>query len=61
MDPTELVISIQMVIDLFKYSTLTKLICVTGYVLRFITNLKDSTAKQRGPLSVEELNTAQFI
>ena len=61
MDPPEPVIGIQMVIDLFKYSTLTKLLRVTGYVLRFISNLKDSTAKQNSPLSVEELNTAQFM
>ena len=60
-DPTELVIGIQKVVDLSRYSTLTKLLRVTSCVLRFITNLKGSTVKQTGPLSVEELNTAQFM
>ena len=60
-DPTEPVIGIQKVIDLSNYSTLTKLLHVTGYVLRCITNLKESTVEQTGPLSVEELNIAQFM
>ena len=60
MDPTEPPTGIHKIVELYKYSTLTKLLCVTGYVLRFITNLRASTAKQTGPLSVEELNTAQF-
>ena len=60
MDPIEPSTGIHKIIDLSKYSTLTKLLCVTGYVLRFITNLRDSTTKQTGPLSVKELNTAQF-
>ena len=60
MDPTEPPTGIHKIIDLSKYSTLTKLLRVTGYVLRFITNLRDYTAKQTGPLSVKELNTAQF-
>lgn len=60
MDPTEPPTDIHKIIDLSKYSTLTKLLCVTGYELKFITNLRDSSAKQIGPLSVKELNTAQF-
>ena len=44
-DPTEPPTGIHKIIDLSKYSTLTKLLRVTGYVLRFITNLRDSTAK----------------
>ena len=60
MDPTEPLTGIHKIIDLSKYSTLTKLLRVTSYVLRFINNLRDSTTKQTGPLSVKELNTAQF-
>ena len=60
MDPTEPHTGIHKIIDLSRYSTLTKLLRVTGYVLRFINNLKDSTAKQTGTLSFTELNTAQF-
>ena len=41
-DPTEPSTGIHKIIDLSKYSTLTKLLRVTGYVLRFITNLRDS-------------------
>ena len=48
MDPTEPHTGIHKIIDLSRYSTLTKLLCVTGYVLRFINNLRDSTAKQTG-------------
>ena len=46
MDPTRPHTGIHKIIDLSKYSTLTKLLCVTSYVLRFITNLRDPTAKQ---------------
>ena len=60
MDPTEPHTGIHKIINLSRYSTLTKLLRVTGYVLRFINNLRDSTAKQTGTLSVTELNTAQF-
>lgn len=60
MDPTETSSGISKIIDLSKYSILTKLIRVTSYVLRFITNVRDSTTKQTGPLSVKELNTTQF-
>ena len=60
MDPTEPHTGIHKIIDLSRYSTLTKLLHVTGYVLRFINNLRDSTARQTGTLSVTELNTAQF-
>ena len=59
-DPARPATGIHKIIDLSKYSTLTKLLCATCYVLRFITNLRDSTAKQTGPLSMKELNTVQF-
>ena len=55
-DPAGPATGIHKIIDLSKYSMLTKLLRVTCYVLRFITNLRNST----GPLSVKELNTAQF-
>ena len=45
MDPTEPHTGIHKIIDLSRYSTLTKLLRVTGYVLRFINNLRDSTAR----------------
>ena len=60
MDPTEPLTGIHKIIDISKYSTLTKLLRVTSYVLRIITNLRDSATKQTGPLSVNELNIAQF-
>ena len=52
MDPTRPHTGIHKIIDLSKYSTLTKLLRVTSYVLRFITTLRDPTAKQTGPLNV---------
>ena len=48
------------VIEVSKYSTLTKLLHVTGYVLRFTTNIQNPASKQTGPLSIKELNRAQF-
>ena len=51
-DPTEPPSTgIHKIIDLSKYSTLTKLLCVTGlgYVLKFITNLRNSSLRQTGP------------
>lgn len=60
MDSTEPSTGIHKIIDLSRYSTFTKLLRVTGYVLRFTTNLRDTTAKQTGSLSVKELNTGQF-
>ena len=37
MDPTEPPTGIHKIVELYKYSTLTKLLRVTGYVLRFIS------------------------
>ena len=48
------------VIEVSKYSTLTKLLHVTGYILRFIMNIQNPASKQTGPLSIKELNRAQF-
>ena len=64
-DPTQIntaepLIGIHKIIDVSKYSTLTKLLHVTGYVLRFIHNLRNHTTKETGPLSVKELNAAEF-
>ena len=59
-DPTEPLTGINKIIDLSKYSTLSKLLNVIGYVLRFVINLKHPTAKQIGPLTVKELSTAKF-
>ena len=47
-DPAGPATGIHKIVDLSKYSTLTKLLHVTCYVLRFITNLRNSTAKQTG-------------
>ena len=58
--PTEPIPGIHQIIDISRYNSLSKLLHVTGYVLRFITNLRDSTSKQTGPLSVQELSTAEF-
>ena len=47
------------IIDVSRYSNLSSLLAVTGYVLRFVKNLQNCAAKTVGPLSVEERQTAQ--
>ncbi|XP_046666600.1 uncharacterized protein LOC124358342 [Homalodisca vitripennis] len=57
--PTTLaVVSTEPLIDVAKYSSLSKLTRVTAYCLRFISNLKNSHHKLTGPLTTEELNHA---
>ena len=51
---------IHKIINISNYSSLTKLLNITGYILRFLSNMKNLTSRQTGPLSVEELSTAQF-
>jgi len=47
------------VIKLTDYSSLPKLLAVTAYTLRFINNLSKSRPKLNGPLTAEELSSAQ--
>ena len=51
---------IHKIINISNYSSLTKLLNITGYVLKFLSNMKNLTSRQTGPLSVKELSTAQF-
>ena len=51
---------IHKIINISNYSSLTKLLNITGYVLRFLANMKNLTSRQTGPLSVKEMTTAQF-
>ena len=51
---------IHKIINISNYSSLTKLLNITGYVLRFLANMKNPTSRQIGPLSVKEMTTAQF-
>ena len=48
------------IINISNYSSLTKLLNITGYVLRFLANMKNSTSRQTGPLPVKEMTTVQF-
>ena len=50
---------IHRIIKISSYSTLTRLLNVTGYILRFLTNIRNPSSKQTGPLSVMELTRAQ--
>ena len=47
------------VITLTNYSSLNKLLAVTAYVYRYINNLRRSKPRLTGPLTAEELNSAQ--
>jgi len=58
--PTGKDIGLHKVIELSKYSSLPKLLAVTAYTLRFTNNLCRSQAKLKGPLTAEELSSAQI-
>ena len=45
--------------DLTKYSTLSKLLRVTSYILRFIHNTRNPSDQRKGPLTVAELTSSQ--
>jgi transposase InsO family protein len=64
-DPSTLSFSsdtgIHNVIDISRYSSLTTLIHVTAYVLRFINSLIKRTPKRTGTLTVNEINTAENL
>ena len=51
--------SISNFMDLTKYSTLSKLLCVTSYILRFIHNTRNPSDQRKGPLTVAELTSSQ--
>ncbi|XP_014667636.1 PREDICTED: uncharacterized protein LOC106809165 [Priapulus caudatus] len=54
-----LVREVECAIDCTKFSKWRKLIRVTAYVFRFLTNLKSKCLKEDGPLSAEELSTGE--
>ena len=61
-EPTEITpqpTGIHRIIKASNYSTLTKLLNITAYILRFISNIRNRTSTQTGSLSVMELNRAQ--
>jgi len=59
--PPQPVVGLHCVISINRHSTLSKLLTVTAYVLRFVANLR-TTPEQRqiGPVSAEELNLARL-
>lgn len=46
------------IITVSNYNNLDKLLAVTAYTFRFITNTKQTAVKHTGPLSTQELNKA---
>ena len=51
---------IHKIIDLTKFSNLSKLIAVTAYVCRFIHNCRQHDSRREGPLTVPELTQANL-
>ena len=51
--------SVATIIDIERYSTLSKLLYVTAYVLRFIECIKSHGSKPTGPITAGELSKAQ--
>ena len=58
-DPAEKQLGIHNLIDVSRFSTLSRLLTVTAYVLRFVKNLQNHATKTDGPLSVQERQEAQ--
>ena len=48
------------IITLTNYSSLNRLLAVTAYMYRYINNLRRSKPRLNGPLTAEELNSAQI-
>lgn len=46
-EPTEETAGIHCIVDVSRYSTLTKLLTVTAYVLQFVKNLQNRESRQR--------------
>ena len=57
-EPPEETTGIHCIVDVSRYSTLTKLLTVTAYVLRFVKNLQNQESRQVGPLSAKERQQA---
>lgn len=58
-EPTEETAGIHCIVDVSRYSTLTKLLTVTAYVLQFVKNLQNRESRQIGPLSAKERQQAR--
>lgn len=59
--PDEEYSGLEKIIDIESYSTLTNLLYVTAFVLRFIEYVKSHVSKSTGPITVCELNKAQRL
>ena len=60
-DGDQNITGIHNVIDVFRYSSINKLLAVTSYVLRFINNALKQRTRIVGPLHSSELNTAEKL
>ena len=58
--PSQVTNGLHCIINLSNYSSFDKLIAITTYVYRFITNLKSPSKKQHGPLTATELYQAKM-
>ena len=59
--PTKEGSGVGMIIDISRYSSLTKLLYVTAYILRFIEYIKSRVYKYTGPITTSELSKAQLL
>ena len=57
----KLTISVENVIDPYRYSTLKKILSVTATCLRFVNNCHGKRQKMLGEISAEELNAAKKL
>ena len=48
------------IINLMNYSTLSKVVRVTAFVLRFVSNVKHKSSQETGPLTASELHEAKM-
>ena len=59
--PTKEGSGVGMIIDISRYSSLTKLLYVTAYILRLIEYIKSRVYKYTGPITTSELSKAQLL
>ncbi|XP_070537230.1 uncharacterized protein [Ptychodera flava] len=52
---------IQFIVDANRYSNLPKLLRVSALVIRFVSNLKKSAVRKRGPITADEIQHAELV
>lgn len=57
---TSLIVQVEPVLNLVAFSSWTRLLKVTAWIVRFVYNARHRHAKRTGPLQAEEINDAEM-